>query len=103
MKKKSDFHTSDGRIDPDKAFGFVLERMKTMSSEEFVQIRDTPVVFRSAVSMSGAGSARFSAQVVPNRTPSVKRTASDVVLTKAAKSLAVGKLAKDVKAEVDKV
>ena len=102
MKKKSDFHTSDGRIDPDKAFGFVLERMKTMSSEEFVQIRDTPVVFRSAVSMSGAGSARFSAQVVPNRTPSVK-TASDVVLTKAAKSLAVGKLAKDVKAEVDKV
>lgn len=37
-KLDDDFYYSDGRINPDKAFGFVLERTRTMPSEEFVQL-----------------------------------------------------------------
>jgi hypothetical protein len=38
QKAHPDFYTSDGRINPDKAFGFVTERVRTMSSEEFVTL-----------------------------------------------------------------
>lgn len=47
MKRPNpDFYTSDGRLNPDKALGFVHERLKAMSPEEFVTILNTPVKFK---------------------------------------------------------
>ena len=33
-----DIYTSDGRINPDKAFGLVMEKMKQMTREEFLKM-----------------------------------------------------------------
>jgi hypothetical protein len=42
-EERKEFYYSDGRINPDKAFSFVLEAMKRMSPEEFRQHATTPV------------------------------------------------------------
>jgi len=41
-KRRSEFHTPDGRIDADKAMGFVLQCLQTMTPEEFRAIVDSP-------------------------------------------------------------
>ena len=42
-EERKEFYYSDGRINPDKAFAFILEEMKTMSPEEFRRHATTPV------------------------------------------------------------
>lgn len=37
-KSKFDIYTSDGRINPDKAFALIQEKMKELTPEEFCQI-----------------------------------------------------------------
>ena len=83
MKENSEFYTSDGRIDADKAFEFVLDRMKTMPPEEFAIIRDTPVQFRSA--KAGSGQAQSSVQGVKSSQPPCSSAATGAVPNKAAK------------------
>ena len=82
MKKNSEFYTSDGRINPDKAFEFVLDRMKTMSPEEFARIRDTPVQFRA---VAASGQAQSSVKVVKSSQPPSSSAATGAVPNKTAK------------------
>lgn len=41
-KSKFDIYTSDGRINPDKAFALIQEKMKDLTPEEFLQIDSKP-------------------------------------------------------------
>ena len=42
-KKRKEFYYSDGRINPDKAFTYILEAMDSLSPEEFRRLATTPV------------------------------------------------------------
>ena len=42
-KERSEFFYPDGRINPDKAFTFIQEKMKTLSREDFIRFATTPV------------------------------------------------------------
>ena len=67
-KAKADFYTSDGRINPDKAFAFVSQRVRTMSSEEFCTLMgkalegqeegETPTPTRKTVAKSPRAGAK---------------------------------------------
>ena len=47
MKKSNfDIYTSDGRINPDKAFALIQEKMKELTPEEFLRIDSTPFEMR---------------------------------------------------------
>jgi len=47
MKKtRLDIYTSDGRIDPDRAFELVRETMKTLTPEEFRMLNSQPFQMR---------------------------------------------------------
>ena len=98
MKKNSEFYTSDGRIDADKALEFVLDRMKTMSPEEFATIRDTPVQFRSA--LAGSGQAQSSVQVVKSSQQPSSSAATSAAPNKTAKPAASADSTTGVKAAV---
>jgi len=37
-KAKLDIYTSDGRINPDKVFGLIMEKMKELTPEQFREI-----------------------------------------------------------------
>lgn len=43
MTSKDKFRTPDGRIDADKALGFVAAKLKQMTPEEFRAMRDAPM------------------------------------------------------------
>lgn len=43
MTNNERFRTPDGRIDADKALGFVAARLKQMTPEEFRAMRDAPM------------------------------------------------------------
>jgi hypothetical protein len=42
-EERKEFYYSDGRINPDKAFTYIREAMKTMSREDFLRFATTPV------------------------------------------------------------
>jgi len=45
-KTELNIYLSDGRIDANKAFKLVLDKMMTMSNEEFCKVVETPVTLR---------------------------------------------------------
>ena len=41
-EEREKFYYSDGRINPDKAFTYILETMETLSPEEFLRFATPP-------------------------------------------------------------
>ncbi len=84
---KFDIYTSDGRINPDKAFALIQEKMKELTPEEFCQIDSKPFEMRGvnravvrrvsaadSVSGSGAVVAKKKSTTKPARNANPKRS-----------------------------
>lgn len=71
-----DIYTTDGRINPDKAFNLVQETMKTLTADEFRRLATTPVKIRGVDSATVRTTPKSQSTIQPKpRTASKRATA----------------------------